>query len=229
MDFLDRVDRWRAEQAVPMSRSEAIRSLSEAGIQQSKNFYPDTNQKMLMDLFLQGMLDKEKRTINPELMREALLGGHYWAFNILSPDVNLHDPDTYEEKEFVFSVLTMWSCLELSYVRLSSSEKKILKEEIGFRGLEELKFPNFDLMTESKYFEISNFIVSKLNRFTRITTSGHDSHEPMASTYERMLVLFAEEKKNVGGDVLSFHQLKRVLQPFKRGVVVDNLSVSSIK
>lgn len=215
-DFMDRLDQWRMEQRVAMSRSEAIRSLSELGMQQTRQCIPDVNQKILMDLLLQSLLDKEQRTIDPELLREALLGGHYWAFNILSPDVTNNDLDTNEEKEFVFSVLEMWSCLELSYDRLQSSERDFLKNEIGFRGFEDLKFPNFDLMTESKYFEISNFIVEKLKRFTRLTTTTHDPHEPMAIVYGRMLEAYAAEKKDMKGDVLSFVQMKRILQFYKR-------------
>ena len=144
-----------------------------------------------------------KGDIDPSFVRDALIGGHYWAIKeeyrgLLNIEADC--PDIVDE---VFDILAMWSVLEKSYEQLSDQEKETIKTEA--------KFPGFDGNIEGPYLAAAEFIVEKMGRFRDFRDRSLNSHFPSLPRHRPMVKALQEMRPHLDGNPLNREQMIAIL------------------
>jgi uncharacterized protein YfbU (UPF0304 family) len=215
-DTLLRVDRWRGELDDVPSRAEAIRRLIERGLaRDATDSIRLTDGDKLVVVMLRDIykhLKLEHGEIDPDLVADAIFGGHLWAPKWQMQGLFHDHEDTEAELRFVTSVLDMWHFLESGYSQLSKKDKEWVAKEADLVG-DNLAFEGFDGNDEGTFMSIAGFLVENMRRFPRLKGRGTtNSHAPRVGAYRRMLTVFDPIRRNIMGNDLSAAQIVEVLK-----------------
>lgn len=224
-DILNRIDRWRSQQADVPTRAEAMRRLADAGLARSspeaRTFRPADRLiiAMLGDLFKRL---KVKGEINADLVLSALYGGHYWALDWEADGMPTHlfhgHEDKKEDVSFVVNVLDMWYLIETSYQGLPKKERDRIAAEVNGPFGTNVNFSGFDSHCESSFIHIARFMIEKLGYF-QSTFGGRDldSHIPRAAEHQRMYRVFEPIRPTLmGAAPLKTDQMIEILKAAKQ-------------
>lgn len=212
--LVEKIDSWRSKQRHEPSRSEAVRSLVEIGLSGTDAaIRPDGYQRLIMWMLaevLKGQPNADaKRTA--ELVQDAIYGGHFWALEWEMPGSVHSDIDNKEDVSFVVDVLDMWDFIEISYSKLSDSDKDRIEVEAGPTARNP-QFTGFDGNQETSLMGIAKFLINKMNRFTDFSDRSLNSHIPKTARYKKMLAAFEPMRANSHGANLSADQLISLLK-----------------
>ncbi len=209
---LDRLDEWRETGGGFVSRSEAIRSLIDKGLEQAKQPKFSDGEKlitlMLCKLFKHLKIEGEFDT---DFISSAIYGGHYWAFDWELTGVFHGQADKEASVREVVDVLDMWSFIEEGYERLDEGGKA--EVEAGAVLFDKhVRFPGFDGNNEEGHLGIARFLIENMGRFQRFS-DGRDlnSHAPHLEGYRRMLQVFEPIRAKLSGRRLSASELVSLL------------------
>jgi uncharacterized protein YfbU (UPF0304 family) len=201
-----------------------MRRLVETGLERSSpeaiKFRPSDKLiiAMLCHLFQHLKID---RGINPDLVLEALYGGHNWALEVQgtsgTPGHLFHNhEDKKEDVDFVLDVLDMWDFIEAAHQKLPKRDKDRIAAEVDSPFGKHVKFRGFDSHQESgesDLLHIAQFMIDTLGKF-KSTFGGRnlDSHGPMAARYRKMYRVFEPIRSTLIGIVLSTDQIIQILK-----------------
>ena len=199
-DLSDRINNWRTKQDDIPSRAEAIRRLIEIAL-------ADTSMKdsekltisLLCDLYKALKIKDPIDGINPEFIRSAIHGGHYWALSWQYPGLFQSRYDDEETVKEVCDILEMFYRLEGAYKGLSAKDKEYVKANAKMRDDKDVKFQGFDGNNEKHYF-IAHFLIKEMGRYSEFKDRADlNSHMQIVPIYQRMLEVFKPIWKNLMG------------------------------
>jgi uncharacterized protein YfbU (UPF0304 family) len=215
-ETLGRIDKWRAKENDVPSRAEAIRRLIEGGLERAQDGNQNvrfTDGEKLIAMMMRDVYKhlKIRGEVDPEFVGDVMFGGHYWA-----PRWNMHGvfheyEDDPRDVRFVVDVLDMWTFIEHAYGKLSAKEKRVVEKEAEPFG-KNPRFIGFDGNNESAHLGISQFLIHKMNRFSKFKDRELNSHSPVIDAYRRMLNVFEPMRKRLDGIELSVDQLAAILK-----------------
>jgi uncharacterized protein len=164
---------------------------------------------MLRDIYKHLKLVRGE--IDPEFISEVIFGGHYWAPRWEMQGLFHDHEDNPQDVSFVVDVLDMWDFIESGYAKLSKKDKDRLEKEAEPFG-KHMQFMGFDGNNESTYRSIAQFLIEKMDRFSRFKKRELNSHMPTLSTYRRMLNVFEPMRAGLVGTGLDAAQLVAILK-----------------
>jgi len=144
-------------------------------------------------------------TIDPDLVRSALVGGNLRQLK-WQMDGILHrngDGGTVQE---VGDILSMWSAIERGYKRLSAADKQEVEAGAGPLG-RGVRFSGFDGETEREHRDVAHFFIETTGQFERFQGRNLDAHMPTLDGYRRMLSVFAPLRPSTGEPTLGARQI----------------------
>lgn len=211
---LARIDRWRAEQDDVPTRAEAMRRLVELGLarssEESVTFSDGEKMLLLMmrDLFKHLKVEGDS---DPEFLAEVIYGGHYWAPKWELQSVFHNHSDDPRDLRLVVDVLDMWSFIEEGYERLTKEDREWVEKEANLSG-PLARFTGFDGNNEGNLLSIADFLIKKMDRFTRFKKRDLNSHMRMADRYRRMYQVFEPVRATLIGVGLNKDQIVDILK-----------------
>jgi uncharacterized protein len=213
LNMIGRIDEWRSKQDGFPSRAEAIRHLANLGLERSGQPIFSDGEKMIT-LMLCDLL-KSLNTevgIEPDLVEEAIHGGHYWALPYQYPGIYHNHVDQNSTVKEALDILSLWDAIEFSYGRLSPDDKERIRKEAEPFG-DDVKFLGFDGNHESEHLGVASFFVHKMGRFG-IFNDGRsfNSHMPTLDSYRRMLSIFNPLKGKMFGTHLNADTIVQILK-----------------
>ena len=203
-EALARVDRWRSKQSDLPSRAEAVRRLVDTALDRAsaKGVQFSDGEKILLimmqDIFRQMKITN--REIDPAFIGEVINGGHYWALPWALPGVFHGEEDAPQDLRYVQDVLDMWDRLERGFERLPTKEQAVVLRDSGSHGTD-VRFFGFDGNHETPLMGIADFLVNKMNRWSRFKGRDLNSHMPTRAIYGRMLAAFEPMRQSFSGDL----------------------------
>lgn len=219
---LDKLDHWRSNEGLTLSRSEAVRRLLEIALtHNTKDGFRLNNSEKLSVWLLTSILknqlsgpkdafEREYETKQAQLIQDAIYGGHFWALDWELQGV-IHDhADNPASVTAVVDILDVWSFIEEAYEKLTDEEKLKLATDLPYRG-KNPKFSGFDGNNEGEYFSIAKFLVDKLERFQRFRGRDFNSHSPTFGRYNRMAIKFEPIRAKLIGRSLSLEEISFLL------------------
>src|SRR6266496_1488550 len=213
-ETIDRVDTWRAEQGDLPSRAEAFRRLVDKGLaDQSGNQTSFSGaEKLIVSMLCELYKGLKTRTeLDPEFIKDALLGGHNWGLRWRYSGIFEKHRDTEDTVSETVDILDMWSFLEHGYENLSDQDKERVKKEAHPFG-DRVHFRGFDGNNETSHYGIARFLVEKLDRFSAFEGRDLNSHFPSTDTYRRMLPVFLPMRQTLMGGRLNPSQIIAILK-----------------
>jgi uncharacterized protein YfbU (UPF0304 family) len=211
-ETLHSVDSWRAKQPDVPSRGEAVRRLVERGLMQEQALQLGYGERLILAMLcdlVKGL--KVKTELDTDLIMQALLGGHYWGFQMAMGGLlhsHVDSPDVVKE---VINILDMFSFIESAYAKLSTKDKERVKKEAQPFG-DNPRFQGFDGNNESEHLSVAGFLVEDLKRFPQFAGRGHlNSHGHKLDTYRRMLAKFEPLREKLAYGPMSADQIIDVL------------------
>lgn len=207
---LERIDAWREEREPRPSRSEAVRSLVEEGLDRAGQPVLTGGERlivhMLCGLFEALEIDGE---LDPAFIADALHGGHYWALaEVYSGIFHGHavsDAVVLEVKK----MLEMWSMIERGHDALSPEARTKLA---GQTGRKSVRFPGFDGNHECEHMSAARFLIDRMGLFAHFAGRGDlNSHWPMLDAYRRMLDEYEPMRRGLIGRELNAAELAAIL------------------
>jgi uncharacterized protein len=208
---LERVDLWRSRQADLPSRAEGMRRLIEAGLRSADGTAGvvklDDGSKLIA-MMLCGIYKHLgiRGDIDPELVEDAIAGGHYWGLRWEYPGIFHDDQDREGIVREVADILDMWSLVESGSSKLSKAEKgRVNKEAEPLGG--NIAFRGFDGNYETAHMSVARFMIKTLKRFTDFSGRDLNSHMPTLEGYRRMLRAFEPMRKTLLGVSLNASQI----------------------
>ena len=151
-DLSNRINNWRNKQDDFPSRAEAIRRLIEIAL--ANTSMKDSEKltiSLLCDLYKALKIKDPIDGINPEFIRSAIHGGHFWALSWQYPGLFQNHYDDEETVKEVCDILEMFYRLEKAYEGLSPKDKEFIKANANIRNVEDVKFQGFDGNNEKHY------------------------------------------------------------------------------
>ncbi|MCG6112881.1 MAG: YfbU family protein [Paracoccus sp.] len=212
--LLEKIDNWRERQNQQPSRAEAIRTLVELGLSGTDLAIRPNGHDRLMMWMMAEVLKQQKGSEGKDtakLVQQAIYGGHFWALEWQLRGILHSSLDSPEDVKFVVDVLDMWDFIEISYSKLSASEKDKIEAAVGPIGRNP-KFIGFDGNNETELMSIATFLVRDLNRFSHFSERSFNSHMPKADRYRKMLDQFEPMRRDLLGIDLDADQIIRLLQ-----------------
>ncbi|UIY25906.1 YfbU family protein [Rhizobium leguminosarum] len=174
------------------------------------SFTPE--QRFIIALICDLYKEPAKRELNPDLIMNAVYGGHDWALTWEYNGVFPSEIDTPENVSFVVDTLDMWNFIESGYAKLGAEDKEKVKGEVAYLGDEGPKFPGFDGNNESEYMSIAWMLTEKLGRFVSLKNRGSlNSHMPVVSRYREMLVPWRDIRPTLGMGEMTAEQIIQLL------------------
>lgn len=210
--ILDRLDEWREGQGGFVSRSEAIRSLVDMGLEKAKQPKFSDGEK-LITLMLCELFDhlKLKGEFDTDFIASAIHGGHYWAFDWELQGVFHGHADKRAAVTEVVDTLDMWMFIEEGYAALDQAGKDAVEKGAEPFG-KHVTFPGFDGNNETEHLGIARFMIEKMKRFERFGGKRElNSHMQSLPGYRRMLKVFEPMRVNLVGRELSAAQIVEIL------------------
>ena len=206
---LARVDDWRSSQPGLPSRAESMRRLIEIGLAGTSGApvrFDDGSKLITMMLCEMYKHLKVSGGVNPELVEDAIAGGHYWGLRWEYPGIFHDDEDREVVVREVADILTMWSLIESGCNKLSKADKaRVNKEAEPLGG--NVAFRGFDGNYETAHMSIARFMIKTLKRFTDFSGRDLNSHMPTLDGYRRMLRVFEPMRKTLLGVDLNASQI----------------------
>ena len=212
---LEHVDFWRAHQPDQPSRAEAIRRLTNKGLRsnpvEAENKHRAmefSNPQRLITLMLCDIFKHLKISsgFDPELIENALYGGHTWGLNWEYSGVFHDDEDEPEVVREVVDILDMWFFIQWGYEKLSEKSKETVVE--NNHGIS-VVFPGFDGNNEGSHLGAAQFLVKNLKRFESLNIIN--SHMHTLHKHRAMLKVFESIRPTLVGGGLSEQQLIELL------------------
>ena len=214
-EMLDRLDTWSAGFGDGCSRVEAVRRLTEMGLQQfdKEPVRLSDGEKMIIsmlcDLFRrQNLKDGE---LDYEFINSALTGGHYWGLARKYYGIFHGHQDNIQIVSEVSNILDMWAILESVYERLTNEQKEQIVAELGSAG-KDVHFPGFDGNYEGEYLGIAGFFVDSLKLFQTFKNRDLNSHIPLLDQYRKMLEVFEGIRSSLRYGELSASHIIEILR-----------------
>ncbi|MBV9829256.1 MAG: YfbU family protein [Alphaproteobacteria bacterium] len=145
-----------------------------------------------------------RRKIDPKFVKLAIHDGNAWALDLRYGEL-LNTPQTSRADAVdIIKIMQMWSFLERSYERLSTSDKAHLGINVRFTG--------FDGREGTDYTETIRFIAEHMGRtFTRFRRRPLTSEGPSLQAQRKMLAVFEPLRPPGVGRLLSVTQIKEIL------------------
>ncbi|MBB2158394.1 hypothetical protein HLH33_19220 [Gluconacetobacter diazotrophicus] len=213
--FLSRIDDWRNSQTGQPSRSEAIRTLADIGLQAK-----DTTRVKFSDgeKFISAMLadwfqsQDERNCFAPNPIISSIRDGNYWALEEKFKGIF---NDNYCEPQVGFEasqILEMCENIELRIERLGEEERNIVKYKF-LNGREDV-FVGFSLIQEESYKNAVKQLLLSSTRFDRFKSRRlNDSAAGRLEIYRRMHRALSAMGKDVSQDKhLSFFDIQLILE-----------------
>ena len=213
-ETLERVDNWRTEQTDLPSRAEAMRRLVDVGLVVSGKgeLRVSDGERLILLLLLDIYRHQRVNTdIDPEFVRNAITGGHYWALELEYPGLFHGHADSARVVSEVMQILSMWETIERGYASLSQADKERVKLEAHSFG-NRVMFLGFYGNEEADHLYVASFLINEMNRFTHFKGRELDSHMPTAGAYRRMLAVYETMLQTFLGRELSAPQIIRLLR-----------------
>lgn len=209
---LQEVDAWRARQEDVPSRSEAIRRLVDRGLAAGgTNFHVTQGESLIIQMLADVMKSqKVKSELSPDFIKEALMGGHLWAFDWQYPGAFAKHVDNRQVVSDVVDILEMWRSIEDGYSALNTKDKQRVEKEAEPFG-KNPKFPGFDGNNETEHIGIARFLTDDMDQFATFKGRVNNSHMPSVESYHRMLEVFLPIRKNLVGRELNASELIEML------------------
>ncbi|MFJ1226971.1 YfbU family protein [Yersinia enterocolitica] len=149
--------------------------------------------------------------IDPDFVKEAIYSDNTWAFEWkysgIFSDTTDHNPPEVTE---VVDILDMWDFIEMSYEELSTAEKSELAVKAEPFG-KNVRFKGFDGNNETEHLGIADFLINKLDRFSRFEGRDLNSHAQSLAVYARMNKVFEPIRKDLDGRDLDVDELAAIL------------------
>lgn len=156
--------------------------------------------------------EPDDRQFDPEIIEEAIFGGHEWALPWLYSQLEAGPAKVPAMASEVMDVLEMWTDVEDSIAALGDAERA---ELIGGAEGVWAKFPGFDGNGEHRERSTALFLI-KTGRWERFAGRELNSHMPVRAIYGRMLDAYRPIKARVleGGawGPLSADQIRSILR-----------------
>ena len=214
---LDGIDTWRAHQHDVPSRAEAVRRLTDAGLNamqgsasRSESGFSDGEKLILMMLCGLHRKLKIEDGIDPDFLESVIGGGHYWALKWRYTGIfHGHEVEESCVKE-VADMLDMWWFIEVSHKKFSNEDKELVKTQAEPFG-EHVLFSGFDGNYETEHLSVANFIIRDLERFEIFHGRDLNSHVPSVDGYRRMLAVFEPMRPGLVGRELEPTEVIRLL------------------
>jgi uncharacterized protein YfbU (UPF0304 family) len=142
--------------------------------------------------------------IDPNFVQRAISTNQIWGLVRRWPDKfgGIKLPQKVLE---VIDILRMWELIERTYDSLSPHEKIALKNG----GLSAGKFPGFNPINESPYYEIATFLINEFEDFPRFKGRVINSNRPFLNKYRDMLMVFRMIPR---GHTLNTANLREILK-----------------
>ena len=211
---VDRIDAWRERQGDRPSRAEAIRRLIDVGLSMSasEGFRLTEGEKLTTWLLTEVLKHQKGYTDHKtvDLLQEAIHGGHYWAVKWILPGILHNHADSPIALREAVGIMDMWSFIEEAFEKLSADELAILENELGHSFTK--SFIGFCGNTESEHMGIAQFLVEKMDRFSRFKGREFNSHMPILDRYKRMAAIFETIRPKLIGRGLSVADLIDLLR-----------------
>jgi uncharacterized protein len=206
--ILDSIDAWRAAQGPGISRAEAVRTLIGLGLHSAQPSFTDGDRLVL--LMLRDLMKHfhVRGEINPDLVAEAIWGGHLWGLEWEYDGLFHSHKDRRSTVREVVDILEMWTLIENSFGKLSQKDKQHVEKD----GNEHVGFIGFDGNYETEYLSVARFLIEQLNRFANFKGRELNSHFPVLDRYHRMLDEFYPIRKSLTGRDLTGVELIKVLK-----------------
>jgi len=156
---------------------------------------------------------KIKTDIDPDFVLTTIHDDHLWGFRHRYSGIPFSKQDTAPKIEETMNILDMWSFIEMSYEKLSATDKKKLERDAHPFG-KGVKFEGFDGNREADYISIAKYTVEQLNMFRGFKGRGFNSHVPSLDRYRRMNRTFEPMRNGLAmGGLLGVDQLVQLLKP----------------
>jgi hypothetical protein len=120
-------------------------------------------------------------TLDPEFVRSAVSGDHFWAFEWKLQFLGDGSPRPPELVE-VLDILDAWRVLKLSFAEADTARFLAETRETEIPILE-----GFDANNEDRHLSIARFLVEQLDRFPELKDQVINSHAPNLAYYGRLV------------------------------------------
>jgi uncharacterized protein YfbU (UPF0304 family) len=136
--------------------------------------------------------------IEPRSVREAISSGNAWSLLWEYPHL-FGTPEANEAvRREVLDFLDMWSVIEASYECLSPSDKERVAEANPLGR--NVQFYGFDENSETKYVNVTRFVVDQLDRFSEFRRRTLSAPMPAVRIYRRMYTAFRPMRESLLGN-----------------------------
>jgi hypothetical protein len=152
-----------------------------------------------------------QREFDTKFIRDAIYGGHTWAFDWKMPGVFHGHVDKDANVKEVVDILEMWSHIEFSHGELEESDRERVTSEAAPFGANP-KFSGFDGNNESEHMGIADMLVNTMGRWSQFAGREMNSHMPTLDSARRMLARFRPIRTELGGDPMEADDLIAVLR-----------------
>lgn len=217
-ELLEQIDEWRGGEDDVPARAEAVRRLIERGLQsrQPKKQVQFSDGEKVLILMLRDLVKHQKvqSETDADFLADVIYGGHYWA-----PTWQMHGlfhghADDLRDLALTVDVLEMWDMLELGYERLDPEDQAIVDAAIA--PYNSVRFLGFDGNNEAELMTIADFLVNKMQRFSRFADRDLNSHMPSVDSFRNMLDEYLSMRPTLMGGTLSAKQIIQVMNARRR-------------
>jgi uncharacterized protein YfbU (UPF0304 family) len=190
-ELLQRIDAWRAGQGMPLSRSQAVAALVNAGLGGQASPALTLGDKLILSILCDVSRKVEaKGAIDPDFLQEAIKGGHNWAIEWEHPSLAHGHTNSQNTVDMVSRVLSMWRLIEDSFAMLSAEDQGRVRADAGLAGPP--RFPGWHSGQEANYKSTSRFLTDQMAVFPMFAgRSAIESGRPVIARYKRMLECLA--------------------------------------
>ena len=163
---------------------------------------------MLSDLHTKLKVEGD---IDPDFVRSAIFTDNLWGLEWKYTGI-FEGGETPAHVRELCDILGMWDCLELSWERLSPSDRAdVAADAAPFGG--DVRFPGFDGNHEGEYLNAMAFLVDELDRFSRFKgRESLNSHMPSLETHRRMETAFKAIRPSLDSGTMSATQIAKVMK-----------------
>ena len=178
---------------------------------------------MLSDLqHAQGI----KQSVDPELIKAAIHYDCLWGLNWEYPGIPFKSEETPEIVTWVMDILQMWTVIEMSFTKLSDTEKLRVERDAHPFGANP-RFGGFAAESEAKELKTLTFLVNHLHRFLNFKDRNFTSSIPLSGRYKRMYDIYQPMLPGLRNNHLSTDQpIEILLQDPSKNIKKDESSTT---